>query len=151
MGVGHRFLQSHRRTGTGYHVACVLNLSKKNKNREDDTSCKQGLMPLSFTIQCQPTALKMWYAFQETTFWIKGFPRLDQLRKEYSKTLGRWSKANNQAARDRLRRETSSTLTSEVKEFHKMHLKTKKNDQDSRIGEQAQNGAPNRICHCRLE
>ena len=57
-------------------------------------------------------------------FCVQGFPRRNLLRRSYSRTPGRWSKANCQAGRDRLRTKTPSTLIFVFKEFHKMqHLK----------------------------
>ena len=104
--------------------------------KKDCSLGRQGLTPsalssqkaraLLFTTQCPPTVPKKWYAFQETEFSLKGFPRLVQLRRSCWRTLGRWSKANYQATRNRLRRATSSKLISAFKESHKVqYLKIK--------------------------
>ena len=107
-----------------------VNLGKRHK-RKDYDSGRHGLMPLSFMTQCQLIASKKVVSF-------RGAICVSKDSYAASRTLGRWCKAKYQAARDRLRRETSSTLTSGFKRFHKMqYLKIKEDDQDSRVGKNA--------------
>ena len=46
--------------------------------RKDCSLARQGLAPLSFTIQCQPTASKKWYPFKETEHYIREFPLAEE-------------------------------------------------------------------------
>ena len=80
-------------------------------HKNKDCSCsRQGLTPVSSSIQCQPTASKKWYAFKESKFCIKEFPRLVLFRRQYSKMpVSRSSstiKVHHLAAGDRLRKKT---------------------------------------------
>ena len=102
---------------------------------------KHGLTPLSSLIRC--------WLHRKNVVSLPGDH--GRLRRSCRRPPGRWSKANYPAARNRVRRETSSKLISVFKEFHTAVLEDQGRDLDSRLGEHAENGIPNRICQCRLE
>ena len=65
--------------------------------------------PLSFTIQCLPTASQKWYPLKETKCKIRGFPRAAPkivLKDAWHLNCSN-SKAHHQAAGDRLRRKST--------------------------------------------
>ena len=107
-----------------------------------------------FMIQYQLTALKKSGKPQRRQkFSIKGFLRHDQLRKSCWQSIGNWSMANFQAARNlvrggRLFQHCSLCSRSSTKNSA---WRSRKSDQDSSLGEYAQNAILNRICHCWLE